>query len=67
MSEHHHHDAIDAGTKLKYGIIITCVILVLEVAGGVMSNSLALLSDAGHVLADGIALLLSWKGHRAAE
>ncbi|MGD0854688.1 MAG: cation diffusion facilitator family transporter [Dehalococcoidia bacterium] len=67
MSEHHHHDAIGAGTKLKYGIIITCVILALEVAGGIMSNSLALLSDAGHVLADGIALLLSWWGIRQAE
>ena len=68
MSEHHHHHgAIGAGTKLKYGIIITCVILVLEVAGGIMSNSLALLSDAGHVLADGIALLLSWYGIRQAE
>ena len=68
MSEHHHHHgAIGAGTKLKYGIIITCIILVLEVAGGIMSNSLALLSDAGHVLADGIALLLSWWGIRQAE
>jgi cobalt-zinc-cadmium efflux system protein len=66
LAEHHHHDAIGAGTKLKYGIIITCVILALEVAGGIMSNSLALLSDAGHVLADGIALLLSWYGVRQA-
>jgi len=66
LSEHH-HDVITVGTKLKYGIIITCVILVLEVVGGVMSNSLALLSDAGHVLADGIALLLSWYGVRQAE
>jgi len=32
-----------------------------------MSNSLALLSDAGHVFADGIALLLSWYGVRQAE
>jgi cobalt-zinc-cadmium efflux system protein len=66
LSEHH-HSAISAGTKLKYGIAITCAILVLEIVGGVLSNSLALLSDAGHVLADGIALALSWYGVRQAE
>ena len=61
MSEHY-HSALGASTKLKYGIIITAVILVLEVAGGILSKSLALLSDAGHVFADGIALTLSWYG-----
>ena len=65
MSEHH-HSAPGVATKLKYGIIITGVILVLEVAGGIFSNSLALLSDAGHVFADGIALALSWYGVRQA-
>jgi cobalt-zinc-cadmium efflux system protein len=63
LSEHH-HGTLDTATKLKYGIIITVVILALEVAGGILSNSLALLSDAGHVFADGIALTLSWYGVR---
>lgn len=53
--------------KLKYGIIITAVILAAEITGGLISNSLALLSDAGHVFADGVALLLSWYGVRQAE
>ena len=65
MSEHH-HGTPGVATKLKYGIIITAVILILEVAGGLLSNSLALLSDAGHVFADGIALTLSWYGVRQA-
>jgi len=38
-----------------------------EVIGGLLSNSLALLSDAGHVFADVIALGLSWYGVRQAE
>lgn len=38
---------------------ITLAILVAEVAGGLISNSLALLSDAGHVLTDAFALGLS--------
>ena len=42
-------------------------ILVAEVAGGFLSNSLALLSDAGHVFVDIIALSLSWYGVRQAE
>ena len=35
---------------------LTVVILLLEVAGGAMANSLSLLSDAGHMLTDALAL-----------
>jgi cobalt-zinc-cadmium efflux system protein len=38
---------------------ITLLILIAEVLGGLFSNSLALLSDAGHVLTDAFALALS--------
>lgn len=38
---------------------VTLLILVGEVVGGILSNSLALLSDAGHVLTDAFALGLS--------
>ena len=47
--------------------MFTSFILVAEVVGGLLSNSLALLSDAGHVFADIIALSLSWYGVRQAE
>jgi len=47
--------------------MLTGFILVVEVVGGLLSNSLALLSDAGHVFADIIALSLSWYGVRQAE
>ena len=66
MTEHTHH-AQPIGNKLKFGIILTGFILVAEVAGGLISNSLALLSDAGHVFADIVALSLSWYGVRQAE
>jgi cobalt-zinc-cadmium efflux system protein len=45
--------------RLIWVIIITLVIFAGEVTGGVLSNSLALLSDAGHVLTDTFALGLS--------
>ncbi|MBI4297679.1 MAG: cation transporter [Chloroflexi bacterium] len=53
--------------KMKLAILLTAVILVGEVVGGLLSNSLALLSDAGHVFTDLLALLLSWVGVMQAE
>src|ERR1035437_5702474 len=45
--------------KLKFAISLTALTLVAEIAGGIWSNSLALLSDAGHVFLDLFALVLS--------
>jgi cobalt-zinc-cadmium efflux system protein len=45
--------------RLIIAISLTAVTLVAEVIGGIWSNSLALLSDAGHVFLDLFALLLS--------
>lgn len=50
----------DRGAGLKRALLLTCVILGVEFAGGVLSHSLALLSDAGHVLTDVFALGLAW-------
>ncbi len=65
MTKHIHH-APPLGNKLKFGIMLTSFILVAEVVGGLLSNSLALLSDAGHVFTDIAALSLSWYGVRQA-
>ncbi|MDQ2942158.1 MAG: cation diffusion facilitator family transporter [Candidatus Dormibacteraeota bacterium] len=48
------------GSVLKVALALTCAVLVVEVAGGLVSHSLALLSDAGHVLIDAFALGLAW-------
>jgi cobalt-zinc-cadmium efflux system protein len=45
--------------RLIFAITLTAITLVAEVIGGLWSNSLALLSDAGHVFLDLFALLLS--------
>jgi cobalt-zinc-cadmium efflux system protein len=50
----------DQGATLKKALALTCIILAVELAGGVVSHSLALLSDAGHVLTDVFALGLAW-------
>ncbi|MDO9309236.1 MAG: cation diffusion facilitator family transporter, partial [Deltaproteobacteria bacterium] len=45
--------------RLIFAIVLTAVTLIAEVIGGIWSNSLALLSDAGHVFLDLFALILS--------
>lgn len=45
---------------LRIALGLTVVILLVELAGGLLSHSLALLSDAGHVLTDVFALGLAW-------
>ncbi len=67
MAEHTDKHPLPVGSKLKFGIMLTGLILAVEIVGGLLSNSLALLSDAGHVFADVIALSLSWYGVRQAE
>jgi cobalt-zinc-cadmium efflux system protein len=64
---HHHEGGLSTGNKLKYSLILSLTIFAAELIGGLASNSLALLSDAGHVFADVIALALSWYGVRQAE
>jgi cobalt-zinc-cadmium efflux system protein len=59
MSEHHHHHhnynrAFIIGTILNLGFVI------IETLLGIMSNSLALLADAGHNFSDVLGLLLAW-------
>jgi cobalt-zinc-cadmium efflux system protein len=46
--------------NLKLAIILTSIIFFMELAGGILSNSLALLSDSAHVLMDAVALILSY-------
>lgn len=53
------HSFDQSRKALWLAIIITAAIMVVEVIGGILANSLALLSDAGHMLTDIMALLLS--------
>jgi len=45
--------------RLILSLIVTFIIFIAEALGGILSQSLALLSDAGHVLTDAFALGLS--------
>ncbi|MEC7641659.1 MAG: cation diffusion facilitator family transporter [Nitrospinota bacterium] len=45
--------------RLRLAIFFTLIILTMETVGGILSGSLALLSDAVHIFMDGFALCLS--------
>ena len=49
----------DYETRLGWSIGVTLIVFAGEIVGGILSNSLALLSDAGHVFTDVFALGLS--------
>ena len=57
--------------RLAWVLCLSLVILGIEIAGGVVSHSLALLADAAHVLTDaggiGLALFTIWIGSRPAS
>src|ERR1044072_1644029 len=55
----HSHSHANHRRRLGIGISVTVLYMIAEVVGGLLTNSLALLSDAGHMLADVAALVLA--------
>ena len=65
----HHHDHGDGHThshqthlqkKFKFAVLVTFCVFLGELIGGIWSGSLALLSDAAHVMSDVCSLVISW-------
>ncbi len=63
----HVHGGPATGRYLGISIALTIFFVVAEAVAGYWSNSLALLSDAGHNFADALALAFSWYALRAAR
>src|SRR6266550_2806644 len=68
--DHRHGHAHGSRRRLSIVLLLTAVYMVAELAGGLWTGSLALLADAGHMLADVAALILAlmavWFGARPA-
>jgi cobalt-zinc-cadmium efflux system protein len=64
--DHSHAHGSDS-RRLGWALAVTAGFLLLEVVGGWLAGSLALLADAGHMLTDTAALLLAWVAARLAE
>jgi len=58
---HHHHVE---GKNLLFSIVLNIVITVAQVIGGILSGSLALLSDALHNFSDVLSLVFSYVAHK---
>src|SRR4051794_6566171 len=58
--DHGHAGLVDHGGRLAVVLAITTAVLVVEVIGALVSGSLALLADAGHVLTDVAGLTLAY-------
>lgn len=67
--EHSHAPTVTDGNRRAVGwaAVLTGSFMLVEVAGGLISGSLALLADAGHMLTDFAALALAWLAFRLAQ
>lgn len=57
---HHHHAPRDFNRAFAAGVVLNVGFVIIEATYGFLSNSLALLTDAGHNLGDVMGLLLAW-------
>ena len=62
----HVHGSTDK-TRVLIAACLTGGFMVAEAAGGIITGSLALLADAGHMLTDSISLLLAWYAFHLAD
>ncbi|WKA55505.1 cation diffusion facilitator family transporter [Planococcus shixiaomingii] len=73
MGHDHGHDHAHGANKkaLTIGFVIITAYMIIEAIGGFLTNSLALLADAGHMLSDsismGVAILAFTLGERVAN
>lgn len=72
MTGHHHtHSHADPSggneKRILWAMALTGSFMFAEVIGGILSGSLALIADAGHMLTDFAALALSWAAFRASR
>jgi cobalt-zinc-cadmium efflux system protein len=54
----HHHDHVQR--NLIITVVLNVIITITQIAGGIISGSLALISDALHNLSDSLAIILAW-------
>jgi cobalt-zinc-cadmium efflux system protein len=68
MGSEHDHGTVNLNERrLFWAGLLTVVTMIAEAAGGILSGSLALLADAGHMLTDSAALALAWLAVRFAS
>lgn len=65
MSAHQHRDEVEAGDRrVALAIAVNVLLTVAQVAGGIVSGSLALIADALHNLSDAASLAIAFVARR---
>ncbi|AIY75155.1 TPA: cation diffusion facilitator family transporter [Bacillus tropicus] len=67
MGHSHDHGHSNNKKALLIAFVLTTSFMIAEVIGGFVTNSLALLSDAGHMLSDAVSLALSLLAFKLGE
>lgn len=60
----HNHEVQSFDSKLKFGIALNTLFTIAQFAVGIVSGSLAVISDAGHNLTDSLSLIISFLAQR---
>lgn len=63
----HHHPTAVSARAIGIAALLTGGFMLVEIAGGIVSGSLALIADAGHMLTDFAALAMAWLAFRVAR
>jgi cobalt-zinc-cadmium efflux system protein len=63
----HSHAATGNRRRVLIAAVLTSGFMVAEFVGGLLTGSLALLADAGHMLTDSVALVLAYVAYRVSE
>ncbi|MGZ8995379.1 MAG: cation diffusion facilitator family transporter [Rhodospirillales bacterium] len=61
---HSPHDRADDERRILWAMLLTGTFMVVEIAGGIIAGSLALLADAGHMATDTASLALAYAAFR---
>ena len=67
MGHHHHHEHDHAEGNIRVAFFLNIGFTLIELVGGIFTNSLAILSDALHDLGDSLSLGLSWYFQRVSK
>jgi cobalt-zinc-cadmium efflux system protein len=65
--DHHAHAPTDFGRAFALGTVLNLAFVAIEGTAGFLTDSVALLADAGHNLSDVLGLLIAWGGAELAK
>lgn len=67
MAHHHHVDPDSGDSRIFWAIAVNMLLTVVQIAGGIISGSIALIADAIHNLSDALALVIAFAARKIAR